>query len=273
MTLSPQRNVIAAFLVYLAISSIHFVSIAISSIEVSPPDSEPIRNAVYAPLAIRQAPAATAEPAIQAQTGIGEALNAVVPLERQTPVLQSALAGERAQSVALPAEEEIPGLRRFIAKVTNGEPETIRGVYVADVLALPVIQQPDGDAAYVSEEDGVVTQFQSAAHYQVTGLLAHNYLAGELFDGLEPGQTVFIVMGNGDTRRYRVTGVFRYQKLSPNSLRSRLIDLETNQSLSTAEVFGRFYKGEHKVTFQTCLEGEGLLNWGLVFIVAEPIFP
>jgi hypothetical protein len=146
-------------------------------------------------------------------------------------------------------------------------------VYVPGSFALPVIQQPEGDATYVSEEDEVITQFQSAAQYGVTGLLAHNYLSGELFYDLKPDQDIFIVMGDGETLAYRVRGIYRYQKLTPNSLRSRLIDMETNQSLSTAEVFSRFYKGEHKVTFQTCLEGAGMLNWGLIFIVAEPVAP
>jgi hypothetical protein len=41
--------------------------------------------------------------------------------------------------------------------------------------------------------------------------------------------------------------------------------------LSAREVFNKFYRGEPHVTFQTCLEGEGRLDWGLLFVVAQPL--
>jgi hypothetical protein len=138
-------------------------------------------------------------------------------------------------------------------------------------MTLPVVQQPDKNPAYVSEEDGTVTQFESAARYGITGLLAHNYLSGELFYNINIGQEVVIVMGDGETRHYRVSGIFSFKKLSPDNLRSILVDLQDGKTLTTAQVFGRFYRGDHKVTFQTCLEGEGKLNWGLTFFVADPV--
>jgi len=162
-------------------------------------------------------------------------------------------------------------LERFVNSVKNGEAGQVRGVYVSGALALPVIQQPADDPAFVSEKNGEVTQFQSAAFNNITGLLAHNYLSGSEFYELKTGQIVNIVYGNGAIRRYRINEISRFQKLEPNSLRSDFIDLQTGEKVSTAQVFNRYYNGDHKVTFQTCLENEGLSNWGLVFIVAQPI--
>lgn len=168
--------------------------------------------------------------------------------------------------------EKLPGdLERFIKRVKNGEARQVRGVYVSGTIALPVIQQPEEEPAFVSEKWGEITQFRSAAFNNITGLLAHNYLSGGEFYELEAGQLVNIVYGNGSLRRYRVTEISRFQKLKPSSLRSDFIDLQTGQKLSTAEVFNRFYNGDHKVTFQTCLENEGLSNWGLIFVVAQPV--
>lgn len=159
----------------------------------------------------------------------------------------------------------------FVEKVKDGQTEVIRGVFVQDVLGLPIIQQPVGEVAFVSNRSGEVTQFKSAADADVIGLLAHNYLAGKRFYRLVIDQEVRIIYGDGNYRRYRIDSISQYQKLTPSSLHSDLIDLQTGQQVTTEHVFARFYRGVHHVTFQTCLEKNGLSNWGLTFIVASPI--
>jgi hypothetical protein len=216
-----------------------------------------------------------AQPILQVQTGRSEVLEAIVPLERITRKAFDRIAPSQpkpSDMLAVAEGLEIPpALQKFINEVTDGEAGIVRGVHVPDVLTLPVLQQPQKNPAYVSEENDTVTQFQSAAQFGVTGLLAHNYLSGELYYNIEVGQEVVIVMGDGATRKYQVTGIYRFKKLSPDSLRSNLIDLSDGKTLTTSQVFSRFYRGDHKVTFQTCLEGEGKLNWGLTFIVADPL--
>jgi hypothetical protein len=142
---------------------------------------------------------------------------------------------------------------------------------VAGIFALPVVQQPEGEWSFVSQEHGIVTEFQSAARNGVTGLLAHNYLAGALFYKLKVGNEVRVVYGDREIKRYRVAGIYRYQKFTPSSPQSELVNLDTNERVTTEDVFNRFYRGEHKVIFQTCLESQGLSNWGLAFTVAVPI--
>jgi hypothetical protein len=163
-----------------------------------------------------------------------------------------------------------PEFQRFIEKVADGQDDMIRGVYVSGMLALPVIQQPEGEWAFVSEEQGVVTEFQSAAKNKVIGLLAHNFLSGALFLKLKEGTEVRIVYGNKTVKYYVIEGIFRYQKLTPNNPQSDLIDLSTGDKVTTEAVFNRYYRGKDHVTFQTCLEASGLSNWGLVFTVAVP---
>lgn len=163
-----------------------------------------------------------------------------------------------------------PRFDKFISRVMNGQAGMVRGIFAPGVFSLPVVQQPADNSTFVSEKWGEVTQFKSAAENGVTGLLAHNFLSGSQFYKLNIGQDLSIVYGDGTYKDYEVTGISRFKKLTPSSLRSDFIDLQTDRKMTTAEVFSRFYTGKEKVTFQTCLEKEGLSNWGLVFIVAEP---
>jgi hypothetical protein len=75
----------------------------------------------------------------------------------------------------------LPSFADFSQIVQNGQKDIVRGVYVDNVLALPVVQQPDGKATYVSNQDGEVTQFGMASQYGNIGLLAHNHKAGQSF--------------------------------------------------------------------------------------------
>ncbi len=175
---------------------------------------------------------------------------------------------ERAKVVALP--DEFLG---FVETVRDGEDGMVRGVYVEGVLALPVIQQPEKEPTYVSTKWDVVTQFSSAARNGVTGLLAHNYLSGADFYQLTTGQEIWVVYGDGSYRRYKIEDISQYQKLTPSSLQSELIELSTGKRLTTSQVFNRHYNGDHKLTLQTCLENEGLSNWGLTFWTATPLDP
>ena len=169
------------------------------------------------------------------------------------------------------SRDHLPSLRNFISRVENGQNLTVRGVYIPGFLALPVVQQPGGNSGYVSREAETATQFQLAARNNVIGLLAHNFLSGKDFFRLSEGLQVMVVRGDGSIDRYRVTGVHELQKLSPGSNWSHYVDLKSGERLTTYQVFNQFYQGEHHLTFQTCLEKDGLETWGLRFVVAEPV--
>ena len=82
------------------------------------------------------------------------------------------------------------GLATLPGTTQHHEASTLRKVHVAGVLTLPVIQQPHGNAGYVSPLDGEITQFGMAAQFGNVGLLAHNHLSGRLFSQLAVGQEV-----------------------------------------------------------------------------------
>jgi hypothetical protein len=166
---------------------------------------------------------------------------------------------------------DLPDPQMFITYLYNGQSDVIRGVFIEDVLALPVVQQPEDNLNYVSDRLGVLTQFQMAAEFGITGLLAHNNLSGEDFLMLQPDQEVWVIYGDKTVSKYRVSEIATFQKLKPLSLQSDYLDLSTDLKLSTSDMFRRFYRGEHHLVFQTCLEKDGLLNWGLLFVTALPI--
>jgi len=143
-------------------------------------------------------------------------------------------------------------------------------VSVSGLFSLPIMQQPDNNPIYVANKSNILTQFERANQNGVTGLLAHNFLSGKEFSKLKIGQEISITYTDHIVRNYRVSNIYHYQKLDPSDLFSDLIDLGSGREFSTNEVFNQFYRGRHHVTLQTCLEENGRLDWGLLFVVALP---
>lgn len=177
---------------------------------------------------------------------------------------------DAAPSLAL-QDQSLPSLDEFVSQVADGQAGILRGVYVAGVMALKIIQQSPGDVSFVSEDLGVATEFQSAAVYGVVGLLAHNFLSGELFHHLAPGQEITLVYGDSSLQKYRVMEIADFERLNPADLKSDFRHLDSDQVRSVEEVFYDFYSGDSHLTLQTCIEKDGDWSWGVRFIVAEPI--
>ena len=154
--------------------------------------------------------------------------------------------------------------------IQNGEGDSLRGVYVANVLALPIVQQPANEPYYVSGHDGEVTQFATASQYGNIGLLAHNNLSGRSFFELSVGQEVELVYWDGRIEKFTITEVLRFQALQPQSQQSPFLNLDNSETLSANEMFNRVYTGSRHLTFQTCIQANGNSSWGRLFIVATP---
>jgi hypothetical protein len=168
------------------------------------------------------------------------------------------------------AENALPSFPVFTKLVQNGEAGILRGVYVPNVLALPIIQQPADDAYYVSNQNGEATQFSIASQYGNVGLLAHNNLSGRFFSELAAGQEVRLVYGDGRVEYFVIKDILRFQALQPESISSIFRNLNRDETLSAWEMFNRAYVGESRVVFQTCIEAEGSASWGRLFVVAIP---
>ena len=166
--------------------------------------------------------------------------------------------------------DTLPAFAEFTKTVQNSEVHVLRGVYVPEVLALPIVQQPAGNAGYVSNQTGEVTQFGMAAQFGNVGLLAHNHLSGSLFSQLAVGQEVRLIYGNGAVKYFVIAQILQFQALEPNSPYSSFRDLNNNERLTAEQLFNKVYRGEHHVTFQTCIANAESLSWGRLFVIAVP---
>lgn len=175
-----------------------------------------------------------------------------------------------AQAYALDDPASIPNLPTFIDTVKDGDPNALRGIYVEGVLAFAVQQQPMGNPGFVSEAADVVTQFSIASEVGNIGLLAHNHLAGVEFPHIQLGDIIILVYGDGSTQGFIVDDIQQFQALSPLSPYSNFRDLETEATLTAEQLFNQVYRGDFHLTLQTCIENEGSLSWGRLFILAHP---
>jgi hypothetical protein len=164
----------------------------------------------------------------------------------------------------------LPLLDAFVREIKNGQAQEVRGVYIPELLAARVVQQPTGNTEFVSPRQGIATQFDMASRLGSTGLLAHNYLAGESFSLLEEGQKFYLIYGNGQTSVFVVTEILKYRALEPASASSDFVNLENSALLTTSELFSTIYNRPGQVIFQTCISAEGNPSWGRLFVIAEP---
>jgi hypothetical protein len=164
----------------------------------------------------------------------------------------------------------LPNFSTFADNVQDGEAGVLKGVYVPDSLAFPIIQQPVGNPGYVSQTPDVVTQFGMAAEVGNVGLLAHNHLAGQAFTNLKIGDEVRLVYGDGKIEYFTVTQLLQYQALQPYSPYSEFRNLESDLIITAEELFRDVYRGDRHVTFQVCIAANGIDAWGRLFVIAQP---
>jgi hypothetical protein len=171
----------------------------------------------------------------------------------------------------LPGEEILPQLDDFIQEVADGIVGGPRGLYVKGMMALRIVQQPNGDPKYVSQDSNTATQFYRAGLFGTIGLLAHNFLAGKNFLNLQPGQDLILIYGNGKIEHFQVSEIADYQRLTLADIHSDFLDVDTQVRSSADQVFSKYYEVGHVLTLQTCLARYEVSDWGVRFITALPI--
>ena len=265
------------FFIYLPIVFVLLIASDLGSLRNNPDNSAIVNSGIKS--AARFSLLQLASPTFDTGLFSGRAVATNVPTSptstreyRKIRVTPNYVPDESQKSVPLASHQaaNVPSLAEFVDQVASGDTNIPRGLYVDGLMALPIVQQPDGDSAYIDLGDQTATQFQLASPYGNVGLLAHNYLAGKLFFDLNKGQELVLVYGDGHTQSFRVSEIDDYQRLDPTDLNSDFVELATQQKVSAAQVFTRFYEIPGDLTLQTCIAHDGQSSWGVRFIVASP---
>jgi hypothetical protein len=121
-------------------------------------------------------------------------------------------------------------------------------VYVDDVLSYPIVQQPADSPLWVSDNPHFITQFGLPTHFDVIGLLAHDYLAGKDFFELEIGQVAEIKFSDGHIKIFVISSISYESAGQPPS-----------------DIFEKYYMRAGTLVFQTCKDN------GYLFVVADSV--
>jgi hypothetical protein len=153
----------------------------------------------------------------------------------------------------------------------NGRENVVGFLYLNDFLVLKIGKQPARNSNFVTLLPDFVTEYHTALNYGTIGLLAHNYLAGQYFFKILPGQEIELVFGNYRKESFVVTQIEKFQAVSPNSSSSDFIDLATGDYLTVSQLFRKMYANQTgHLVLQTCIYADQNLTWGRLFIIAEP---
>jgi hypothetical protein len=237
---------------------------AVPVVEVAPMVTAISEQAVYAPVAVKDAK----------PENIVASAQVSVPDNSQAASAPAAVADvAQAAEPSVSRAFESPQSDAFAANMTNGQAAQVVGIFVQDQFALPVIQQPDGQTNFVSTQNNTVTQFNSASLYGTIGLLAHNFLSGRLFFNLKQDQDVIIVYGDGRQEDYRITSIQSYQALDPSNPYSYFMDPNdpSHTQITAGALFNRIYAHPDQVVLQTCIDANGNSSWGRLFITATKV--
>jgi hypothetical protein len=153
--------------------------------------------------------------------------------------------------------KSLPSLSTFVETVKDGNASTLRGVYVSNLMALSIVQQPADNPTYVSKTKSTATQFSTAAQAGNIGLLAHNTHAGSLFSKIKAGDLIVLVFGDGHIESFMAQTLERYQAMDPLNPYSQFKDVETQTSFTAEKLFNKVYRGDYHLTLQTCIEKNG----------------
>ena len=196
------------------------------------------------------------------------------PSKSAYPVVNDSGARGVAASQKIPVTQgaATSNLKKFIDSLPKQSADVLIGIYIQGVLALPVVQQPAGNYDYVSTAPSDLTQYSAASQNGTVGILAHNYLSGQLFFDIQDNQQVILVYGDGHVAPYKVSEIDRFQALDPQNSFSDFIDLSDPFHMVEpfTQVFSRYYSQPGLLVFQTCIDQDGNPSWGRLFIVGKP---
>lgn len=182
------------------------------------------------------------------------------------PVQQSSLIAVTGLSAAVINPVQ---LSSRTAAASNASANVVTKISVSGLFDLPVVQQPSGNAGYVSTRKNTLTQFGLASDYGSIGILAHNNLAGKYFSNIN-GKTITITFSDGTTKNYTVSATMKFQAVEPTNPYSKFVDLNSSATLSSTDLFMQTFGQGGALVFQTCIAKNGSASWGRLFVIAYP---
>lgn len=153
------------------------------------------------------------------------------------------------------------------------EQDQLLSVEIHGSITYTVASQPMGNNSFVSNKHETLTRFRLADRYGTIGLLAHNTHAGAAFNELQAGDLIRLQYENHKSVPYQIQSFRRFQAQTPNSPYSTFIDLEDGTRYSASELFMNMYGSGYQLVLQTCLNKNGLEDWGRLFVIAEKFTP
>jgi hypothetical protein len=149
---------------------------------------------------------------------------------------------------------------------------TASKIDLAGAFNYTIVQQPKGNAGFVSTQADKLTQFRLATKYGSQGYLAHNYLAGASFFNMVVGSEITVSYSDGHTETFEVQEIRHLQAIHPNSPTTSFLDIDhKNAKLTAKQVFLQTYGIKDRLILQTCIAKGDELSWGRLFIIATPV--
>ncbi|MDZ7843342.1 MAG: hypothetical protein U5K99_00840 [Anaerolineales bacterium] len=165
----------------------------------------------------------------------------------------------------------VPSGVESIQRSTGSTGEQIVRVEAPGHFSYSVVKQPQNNPGFVSSRPDTLTLFNLAERYGTTGFLAHNDLAGKKFVDLQTEERINLFYNTQKESSYRIISIRKFQALSPNSPYSDFIDLQDGRQYSASELFLEIYGPGDRLVIQTCLENNGNLTWGRMFVTAVEV--
>jgi hypothetical protein len=97
-------------------------------------------------------------------------------------------------------------------------------------------------------------------------LTAHNNLDGQYFNELQTGDLLRYHDGTA-WEDYRIEAIRPMQALQPDSTRTYL--LEDGSLYSVEDIHRELFADPDTLVLMTCIERDGRLNWGRLFVIAR----
>ena len=152
------------------------------------------------------------------------------------------------------------------------------GIFMSEIIfpdlpPIKIVPQPNGKYSWVSNDSNSFTEFSVPKKlYDTQYFLAHNTKAGSHLNEIKIGDVIKFRESNaglGEHTERKVKEIRKFKALQPTNLKTPLVDLSTGKQYSVEDITKEMWTNNKQVVFQTCIEKEGDINWGRLFVIAE----